>query len=118
MSWWFYRRDKDGKRQLWAVDFDPIISLIIVSLLFALISPGLKRNPIGFASVLVSLGGIIAVSGFACLLLSKISLFRQGIWISCGAKQMSDRNARLYRVGYALLVCGGIISWLFSRLIP
>ncbi len=115
MSWWFYKRGRDGKRELWAVDIYPLIPIMVIACLFAMIL--LKPNPLAFVTVLVSLSGLLGVCGFVCLLLSKISLFRQGIWISWGTKPMSERNARLYRIGYVLLIIGAFASWLFSRLL-
>ena len=41
MSFWWSKRDKSGKKMLWLVDNDPMISMIVIGLIAALVGPRL-----------------------------------------------------------------------------
>jgi len=113
MSFWFHTKDEGGRRQVWAIDIDIISWLLVLGLVFAVIFPAIGANRIKAASLLVVLMILVTVSGFLCLVLSKLSLLRQGVWISYGTKRMSEGNRRLYWVGYVLLGIGALMSSLY-----
>jgi len=70
MSWWIARTDDRGRRELWGIDFDPLLTLVVISLpLITLLLNGL-------------LSLTMLVAGVTCLVTSKVSVFRRGIWVS------------------------------------
>ena len=83
-----------------------------------LIAVALSLAPVRIPGVLVCRG--LYGAGLSLLLTAKISLFRQGIWISVGPSQMRRRNRRLYRAAYVLLVTGALLNLLllFSTIVP
>jgi hypothetical protein len=97
MSWWISRTGAGGRRELWAVDVDPLLAMVLLALPLA---------------VLLS-GGLLSVSllvlGFICLVVSKMSLFRRGVWFSWGPRLMSARNATIYKIGYSLVGFGALL---------
>ena len=112
MSWWIKRKDKDGKTHLWAVDVDPLFFMVLLGLLVGLILPNAHSPAFSRASI------TLMFSGFACFLISKISLFRRGTWVSWGASHMSKRYATLYRVGFGLVLLGIFFSSAVCAEIP
>ena len=94
MSWWTYEKDANGRIIYVASDYSAIFPFLLVFL--AIGSVQYLINPTGTVRFLLW-------SGFGCLLLSKLSLFRRGIWNSWGTGQMTVRWARLYKLGYALI---------------
>ncbi len=97
MSWWISRTGASGRRELWAVDVDPLLAVVLLALpLAVLLSDGL-------------LSVSLLVLGYVCLVVSKVSLFRRGIWFSWGPRLMSARNATLYKVGYSLVGFGALL---------
>jgi len=97
MSWWISRTGANGRRELWAVDVDPNLAMVLLALpLAVLLSDGL-------------LSVSLLVLGFICLAVSKLSLFRRGIWFSWGPRLMSARNATIYKVGYSLVGFGALL---------
>jgi hypothetical protein len=95
MSWWIKRKDEQGKTHLWAVDVDPLLFMMLLSLLLAFIIPSLSR-----------VSTVLMFSGFLCFLIAKVSLFREGVWISWGSSRMGKGYTILYRVGYGLMLAG------------
>ena len=55
---------------------------------------------------------IVSLVGFALFLISKISLFIKGTWISFGTKKLSEDMANLYRLGYWLIAVGLIFTFI------
>lgn len=112
MSLWFSRKAKDGRRRLWLIDTDPLALIMVVGLLIQ-IAMGLPDwiRAIGMgASCAMLLMGV----GWLCLLVAKISMFRNGIWFFWGPRLMSRPYARAYRVGYGMIVAGTVLlllSW-------
>lgn len=47
---------------------------------------------------------ILALSGFLMFSMAKVSLFRQGHWVTFGSSPMTARNRILYRLGYLLVI--------------
>ena len=94
MSWWSYEKDASGKTYYVTSDYSGIyfILLIPISMIFA----QYFFNPTGTVRFLLW-------SGFGCILLAKLALFRRGIWNSWGTRQMTIRWARLYKLGYSLI---------------
>jgi hypothetical protein len=102
MSWWVYGKDKSGKRVVWEIDIDFMQVVFVLGLLVTFFVPALLRGPLAIFA-----DGIRFISaGLACVIVSKISLFRRGIWVSWGPRVMSKWWARLYKVGYALIAIG------------
>jgi hypothetical protein len=44
MSFWWHKRDKSGKRNLWQIDVEPLIIFVILGLLAALVGPRLLHR--------------------------------------------------------------------------
>jgi hypothetical protein len=103
MSLWIYRKE-NGKRYLWQIDVEPMLFLVGIGLLLALAGPKFVLT-MPFAFVVI---------GFFCLLISKISIFRQGKWFSFGPAMMTKRYATLYRISYVLLAGGFLLLLLLS----
>src|SRR5262249_34265858 len=53
---------------------------------------------------------VIIAIGFSCVLLAKPSLFRRGLWVSWGSRQVTHGYARLYWLGYALMGLGALLT--------
>lgn len=102
MSFWVYRKDINGKTYLWQIDVDPLIIVMIIGILAAILIPQVKLNP----SLLLILPFTCTIIGLVFLSISKVSLYRKGIWVSFGAKLMSKRYARLYKLGYLFIITG------------
>jgi hypothetical protein len=105
MSLWWHKRDKSGKKLLWQIDFEPLSVMMLFALLFALIGPGIVGNP----SRIILFPFALLLIGFTCLLISKISIYRKGIWLSFGSKHMSKGYATLYRTAYILIGLGVLL---------
>ncbi len=97
MSWWTYERDKTGKVYYVSTDISSFYFLFLIfgGLLFA----QFFINPTGTVRVLLW-------SGFLCVLMAKISLFRRGIWVSWGSGPMTVWWSRVYKLGYILISIG------------
>ncbi len=113
MSWWIYGRDKRGRPSIWQIDFDPLLIIIVLGLLVGLVGPRLRRPQDVF-----SMGSIgLLIAGVACLAVAKSSLWRRGIWVSWGPKDMTEGYARLYKLGGAGIVLGSLLllgMWRFT----
>lgn len=97
MSWWVSRTGKQGTPELWAIDFDPVLAIVVATVpLIVLLSYGLLSV------------AILAV-GFSCLVIAKVSLFRRGVWVSWGPKLMSARASAIYKIGYLLIAIGAVL---------
>ena len=62
------------------------------------------------------LGLIIMSCGFILLFISKMSLFKQGIFFSLGTELMSQKMGFLYVLAYTLLILGLLMALLDPRL--
>ena len=105
MSFWVYKKDKTGKTILWQIDIEPMILMVVIGLLAAMIGPRLFQDP----SIILMLPFALFGTGFVCLIISKLSLYKKGIWFSFGLKHMSKGYATLYKVAYAFFAIGGLI---------
>ncbi len=83
-----------------------------------LIAAAIWVAPVRIPGMLVCVG--LYAAGLGLLLAAKISLFRQGIWISLGPSPMCRANRRRYKAAYVLLVTGAVLNviLLFSTVIP
>ena len=98
MSFWLTRRENGRTTITLAQGGDLFSSLFLIVFLAVLVIV----NPV--------LALVIFAAGFSCFLLAKISLFRRGIWVTWGSRQMTRGYARLYRIGYALMGIGALLS--------
>ena len=55
---------------------------------------------------------VICLFGFFCFLISKLPLFRKGVFFSFGTKQLSENMNNIYRIGYWLMAVGLVITFL------
>jgi len=110
MSWWVNGKDK---RELWLIDFDIAFLVIPVGVSAAIVIPHALFNPAPFiyASIAMVASGVVSV--FA----AKLSLFRRGIWVSWGPRQMSKAYARLYVAGYALIGVGLLLMLMMTKVV-
>ena len=109
MSFWFYKKEKKGKKSLYAVDipYDAIMPLLgmIAALLFV--------RYLNLNNFIKDFFYLI-FAGFFLLLISKISLFSRGIWNSWGTKHMSKTFRILYIVGYGFMGTGVVLILLIA----
>lgn len=108
MSFWLYTRGKGGKRHLWQIDTEPFTVMSVLAFAAVVAGMGLILRPAmtGWLSV------VLLLSGLACLILAKVSLYRQGIWLSFGPGRMSSGYASLYRVAHVLMGLGVLLMLL------
>jgi hypothetical protein len=113
MSWWIYKKDKDGKTSIYTEPVLPVeLIMIFVGLLMAMVGPRYFHNStqLGIDSL------TLTILGFALLFISKITLFRRGIWNSWGAKLMSKPFKYIYWSGYILIGLGILGSAFFIKI--
>ncbi|SRR5581483_2992762 len=106
MSLWLYKKDKDGKPYVIAVEIMPAILpvIAILGLLAAMLFPSLHQSgPLGSIQFFLW-------SGPVCLFATKVSLFRRGVWFSLGPGQMTRRWSGVYKAGYALMGIGTLMA--------
>ena len=108
MSLWFYKTDDYGKQSIYCVNIP--FQLIFISIVFfvGITTTILSTHFIGKLENLLD-SFLLIIVGFAFFLISKISLFVRGIWISWGMKSMAKTFKVMYIVGYILMGLGGII---------
>ncbi len=102
MSFWWFKRDRNGKKTLWQIDYDPMTFIVIIGLLAAIVGPRLFGN----ASIIIFFPLLLLLAGLTCLIISKISIYKKGIWFSFGSGHMSKGYAALYRAAYVMLGVG------------
>lgn len=109
MSFWIYKKDKTGRTILWQIDIAiPFLMMILLALLAAFVGPNLYRTP----TIIIWLPSIILAVGFVLLFISKLSLYRKGIYGAFGPKQMTKTYATLYKTAYLLLGLGVLLLFL------
>ncbi len=102
------KENRPGKLR-W-IYIEPMGVMIILGLLAAITGAQLR-------SVTVILPFALSISGLVLLIISKVSLFRKGIWFSLGSKSMIKGYARLYKASYILIGIGAFfLSLLANRL--
>lgn len=102
MSVWWHKRDKSRKKVVWQIDYDPMMFMLIIGLFAAIVGPRLFSSP----RFIVIFPFMLMLTGLICLIISKISLYKRGIWHSFGTKNMSPGYAALYQAAYILLIAG------------
>lgn len=105
MSFWVYKKDKSGKTILWQIDIEPMVLMVVIGMLAAIIGPRLFQDP----SIIIMLPFVLLGAGLVCLIISKMSLYKKGIWFSFGPKLMSKGYATLYKAAYVLIGVGVLI---------
>jgi hypothetical protein len=103
VSFWVHKKDKTGKKHWWAIDIDIMFATMIIGLLMALAGPRLM------VTLMLTLPFALVMVGLIFLIISKISLFRQGIWSSFGPAQMTRGYARLYKFSYVFIGTGSLL---------
>lgn len=78
-----------------------LITLAIISALINIYS-GMVPHPIDF---------IFVIFGFILFLISKLSVFKQGIPVSFGTNNMTPLMANIYRLGYWIMIVGIILTF-------
>jgi hypothetical protein len=81
-----------------------VIILLVIPVFFITVRNiiiGEVANPYAFA---------ICIVGFLLFLISKISFFRKGVYVSFGTKRLSENMGNLYRLGYWLMAAGLIFT--------
>jgi len=112
MSLWWSKQNKNGRRYLWQIDYDPLTVTIVIGLLAALIGSSLFRN---HSLIIIYSPLAFLIAGLACLIISKSSLYKKGIWFSFGPGLMTKGYASLYKAAYILLGIGVLlILFLFA----
>ena len=96
------------KRYFQTTDIELLLPMLLLGLLVSLVFPSLPARGDSLAGIRT--GGMILVMGFLVLSAAKISLFRRGIWTSWGPKRMTVGWSRVYKIGYALMGVGLLIT--------
>jgi len=94
------------KEKLTWIDIEPMIAIIIIGLMVAMIGPNNLRK------IMLILPFALSIIGLVFLIISKVSLFRQGIWFSFGSKFMTRGYSRIYKLSY-ILIAIGVLCLLF-----
>lgn len=102
MSFWWYKRDKGGKKILWQIEFYPMVFMLIIGMLAALVGPSLYGEP----KFIILFPFLLMFAGLICLIIAKVSLYKKGIWTSFGTKHMSLGYVALYQAAYILMSAG------------
>jgi len=79
------------------VFLSPILAAIVITCLLA--------TPINIFAVL-----LCYALGLSSLLHAKLSLFRQGVWVSFGPSRLAQEYRRSYWTGYALIAVGVFVN--------
>jgi len=91
------------------IDIEPLTAMIFIGLLAAIIGPH------KLARAFLILPFALSILGLVFLIISKVSLFRQGILFSFGSKLMTRGYARLYRLSYILIRIGVFFLLLLAK---
>jgi hypothetical protein len=83
-----------------------VIVLLVIPVVFITIRNIIKGE------VATPYAFIICIIGFLLFLISKISLFKKGVFVSFRSKRLSENMANLYRLGYWLMAVGLILTFL------
>jgi hypothetical protein len=102
MSFWIYRKDKDGRPFVYSVTVPFETILIALGLIACFLAPRCMHN----SMQVFKDAWVLTLIGFSLFVLSKLSLFRQRIWNSWGTRQMSKPFKWLYRMGYTFMTIG------------
>ena len=111
MSFWIYRKDKDGKKRLYDVYIPIELLIILLGLFCGIFAPRYIHDHTKFVYDSIT----ILLAGFVFLLISKISLFSKGIWNSWGSSLMNAPFNYLYWIGYVLMGLGLVLGAVFFK---
>jgi len=82
------------------------VALPVVSLCLLGAAHLARHAPLG----LLAAAGVLIASGFCLFAVAKASLFRQERWVSFGTAHMTPRHRIGYRIGYALMIAGAVVT--------
>ena len=105
MSFWIYRKQPNGQRIIYLVEFPILTVIVVIGLLAALVLPRYLNQP----SRLYTDSAVLISIGFILVLLAKIHLISRGIMVSWGSSLMTRPYRVAYKTGYVLLIIGTII---------
>jgi len=105
MSFWIYNKDKSGRTILWQIDIAIPLLMMMLAALLAVVGPNLFQNP----SIVLWVPFVFSGAGFILLFISKLSLYRKGIYNTFGPGHMTKTYATLYKVGYVLIGLGVLL---------
>jgi hypothetical protein len=97
------RRNLSEKPAFQRIDITLLVPMVILGLIVALFGGFPTPGKMLFNAK------IMLVIGFLLLLAAKMSVFRRGIWISWGTKEMKGFWRAIYIAAYALMGFGAII---------
>ncbi len=103
MSFWFYRKDKDGKKMLTSVSVPLPLVMPFIALFFAVFGPFLFSDDLRAKATRFT---ILVVIGFLSFVASKVPQFRRGEWFTWGMRYMGIGTKTLYVLGYVLMALG------------
>ncbi len=103
MSFWFHRKDKDGKETITSVSV-PIPLIMVLFPLFAIIvGPVLLAGDLRAKALQFS---FVVVAGFISFFVSKVPQFKRGERFTWGTRHMGFGTKTLYVLGYILMLFG------------
>lgn len=102
MSYWLYRKGKDGKTYTYSVTVPIEMIIIIIAIIVCHLVPRYINNSVQVGKDSLTL----CLIGFTLFTVSKISLFRRGIRNSWGTDQMNNTFRWLYKAGYTFMIIG------------
>ena len=110
MSFWIVRRDATGRRHIKSVSVPlfPIVAMlaVVLSCLVGVVAGLSVPAIIAWAS--------LVIVGLAMFVVAKLSVIRRGVLVSFGSQRMSPTMRRLYRLGWVLMLPGGIVTLLWT----
>ncbi len=102
------KKKEESKYRL--IDIETMgLTIIMILLLILILSLG---------SVVLLLPFALSIVGLILLIISKVSLFRRGIWFSFGPKLMTRGYARLYKLAYVLIGTGVFFLLMMAKHLP
>ena len=113
MSFWIYKKEKDGRTSVTSVTVPIEMLIIIFGMISVFLMPRYLHHSGQFAKDMLS----VAAFGFFLFCVSKISLFYRGIWNSLGPKHMKKPFKFLYKSGYLFMAVGfigGVLLYLLD----
>ncbi|MDA8141747.1 MAG: hypothetical protein M0036_24140 [Desulfobacteraceae bacterium] len=105
MSYWWYSKDKEGKRWVTSISIPYELFPFFLCLIMAIVIPPLRNGkyPPRYLGDILLLG-----SGFILFFSSKLYQFKTGIWISWGWRNMPLIGKIFYLCGYLLMIFGAL----------
>ncbi len=108
MSVWYQQKEKNGRTSLIGFDISYELIIIFIGLVVAIFTPVIITGQ-------YQTGSLIVAVGFVLFFISKVSLFRRGIWRSWGPAQMSNSYKALYVTVYVFRLFGiGLVLLIYK----